>query len=177
MNQKSLRTQRLTQGAMIAAIYAALTWGQAILPPTASLTFGPVQFRVAEALTILPVFTPAAVPGLSLGCLLANLMSGYGVPDMVFGTLATLLAAIATRALRNIRVKKIPLPSALPPVLCNAVIVGLMITLVSPGGFLWPVFWANALSIGLGELAVCCLLGLPLAAALERTDAGARFLK
>lgn len=177
MNKRTLRTQRLTQGAMIAAIYAALTWAQAILPPTANLTYGPVQFRISEALTILPVFTPAAVPGLALGCLLSNIFSGYGAADMVFGTLATLLAAVFTRMLRNIRVKNIPLLAPLAPVVCNAAIVGLMIAVLSPGGFLWAGFWSTAASVGLGELAVCYLLGLPLAAALEKAGAGSRILK
>ena len=82
----------LAQGAMIAAIYTVLT----LLAATMNLAYGPVQFRFSEALTILPMFTPAAVPGLTIGCLLSNIFSGYGAADMIFGTLATLLAAIST---------------------------------------------------------------------------------
>ncbi|NLJ30056.1 MAG: QueT transporter family protein [Clostridiales bacterium] len=177
MNPKAFRTQRLTQGAMIAAVYAVLTWAQALLPPTASLTYGPVQFRVAEALTILPVFTPAAIPGLSVGCLLANVLSGYGAADMVFGTLATLLAAVFTRMLRNIRIKSIPVLAPLPPVLFNAAIVGMMIAVQSPGQPLWPTFWSMAASVGFGELVVCYALGLPLAAALKKATAKSNILK
>ena len=110
----------LAQGAMIAAIYTVLT----LLAATMNLAYGPVQFRFSEALTILPMFTPAAVPGLTIGCLLSNIFSGYGAADMIFGTLATLLAAISTRMLRTVRIKDIPWLAPLPPVLFNAVIIG-----------------------------------------------------
>lgn len=167
MKTQSQRTQYMVQGAVIAAIYTVLT----LLAAAVNLAYGPVQFRFSEALTILPIFTPAAVPGLAVGCLLSNIWSGYGVADMVFGTAATLLAAIATRMVRNIRIKNIPYLAPLPPVLLNAVIVGLEISIFSPGGFLWATFWSMALSVGAGELVICYALGLPLAAALERTGA------
>ena len=96
MNTKMNQTQFLALGAVIAAIYAVLTYLSAL----ANLAYGPFQFRFSEALTILPIFTPAAVPGLALGCLLSNIFSSMGAADMVFGTLATLLAAIATRMVR-----------------------------------------------------------------------------
>lgn len=184
MKTQSQRTQYLVQGAMIAAIYTVLT----LLAALANLAYGPVQFRFSEALTILPVFTPAAVPGLAIGCLLSNIWSGYGAADMVFGTLATFLAAISTRMVRNIRIKKIPVLAPLPPVLFNAVIVGLEIAVLSMKGFSWTGlwtavlsggvgelmkgfswagFWAAALSVGAGELVICYGLGLPLAAALQ----------
>ena len=97
-----------------------------------------------------------------------------GVMDMIFGTLATVLAAIATRAVRHVRVKGIPVLAPLPPVLFNALIVGLEITIISPDGFLWPAFLANALSVGLGELAACYILGLPLAILLDKLEAEKR---
>jgi Predicted membrane protein len=164
------RTQYLAQGAVIAAIYTVLT----LLAAALNLAYGPIQFRFSEALTILPIFTPAAVPGLAIGCLLSNIWSGYGAVDMIFGTLATLLAAIGTRMARNIRFKNIPFLAPLPPVLINAVIVGLEIAFLSPGGFVWAGFWSAALSVGAGELVVCYVLGLPLAAALEKS--GIKFL-
>jgi len=164
MKTQTKSVQFLTQGAMIAAVYTVLT----LLAAAVNLAYGPVQFRFSEALTILPIFTPAAIPGLALGCLLSNIWSGYGVADMVFGTAATLLAAIATRMVRNIRIKNIPFLAPLPPVLLNAVIVGLEISILSPGGFVWAGFFSIALSIGAGELVICYALGLPLAAALER---------
>ena len=152
---------------MIAALYTVLTLVAAML----NWAYGPVQFRFSEAMTVLPMFTPAAIPGLAVGCFLSNVWSNMGVMDMIFGTLATLLAAVATRAARHVRVKGIPVLAPLPPVVCNALIVGLEITLVSPGGFLWPAFLANALSVGAGELVVCYVLGLPLAILLDRLDA------
>ena len=160
----------LVQGAMIAALYTALTLVAVML----NWAFGPVQFRFSEAMTILPVFTPAAIPGLAVGCFLSNLWSGMGVMDMIFGTLATVLAAIATRAVRHVRVKGIPVLAPLPPVLFHALIVGLEITIISPDGFLWPAFLANALSVGLGELAACYILGLPLAILLDKLEAEKR---
>ena len=162
----SARVQFLVQAAMIAALYTVLTLVAAML----NWAYGPVQFRFSEAMTVLPMFTPAAIPGLAVGCFLSNVWSNMGVMDMIFGTLATLLAAVATRAARHVRVKGIPVLAPLPPVVCNALIVGLEITLVSPGGFLWPAFLANALSVGAGELVVCYVLGLPLAILLDRLD-------
>lgn len=163
----SANVRFLVQAAMIAALYTALTLVAIML----NWAFGPVQFRFSEAMTILPAFTPAAIPGLAIGCFLSNLWSSMGAMDMIFGTLATLLAAFATRAVRHVRVKGVPVLAPLPPVLFNALIVGLEITIVSPEGFLWPAFLANALSVGLGQLAACYVLGLPLAILLDRLDA------
>lgn len=173
MKTQTQRTQYLAQGAVIAAIYTVLT----LLAAAVNLAYGPVQFRFSEALTILPIFTPAAVPGLALGCLLSNIWSGYGAADMIFGTAATLLAAIATRMVRNIRIKNVPYLAPFPPVLFNAVIVGLEISILSPGGFVWAGFWSAALSVGAGELVICYVLGLPLAAALERAGASGKIFR
>ena len=165
MSKSRFTVRQLTAAAIIAAAYAALT----LLLPIPQ--YGGVQLRVAEAMTVLPFFFPEAIPGLAVGCFLANLLGSPYVLDWIFGTLATLLAAVATRAARHVRVKGIPVLAPLPPVVCNALIVGLEITLVSPGGFLWPAFLANALSVGAGELVVCYVLGLPLAILLDRLDA------
>ena len=162
-------TKRLVRAALIAGIYVALCLVQQ------PLAYGPVQFRVSEALTLLPIFTPDAVWAVTVGCFLSNLFS-MSPWDMLFGTLATLLAAIATRMLRNIRVKGLPVLAPLPPVLFNAVIIGFEIAFLSPGGFIWPAFWGAALSVGLGEFAVCCLLGLPFAAALGSVIRRSEFL-
>ena len=88
---------------MIAAIYAALTY----LAMALNLAYGSIQFRFSEALTILPIFTPAAVPGLAIGCLIGNLASPYPL-DLVFGTAASLIAALLTRAVRKVRIKNVP---------------------------------------------------------------------
>jgi uncharacterized membrane protein len=148
----------LTLAGVIAAIYAAVTL---LLQP---ISFGAVQFRVSEALTILPVLTGAAVPGLFIGCLLANLLGGVSALDVVFGSLATLLAAILTRALR----KKTYL-APLPPVLVNALVIGAVLSVAIEN---FP-FWLAAGSVGLGQLGACYALGLPLLWALRKLPASA----
>ena len=121
---KKISVRTLTRCAVIAALYAAVSI--AMLP----LAFGAVQARVSEALTLLPVLTPLAVPGVTIGCLITN---AYGVAaganilgaaDILLGTAATLSAALLTRALRRFTVFGLPLPASLPPVLLNAVVVG-----------------------------------------------------
>ena len=97
----------VAQGAMIAAIYAAATYASSAL----GIAYGQVQFRFSEALTALAVLTPAAVPGLTVGCILGNIGSPMGVWDIIFGSLATLLASLSARALRRVRFKGIPLLS------------------------------------------------------------------
>lgn len=171
----------LALSAVIAGLYAALTYAAAML----NLAYGPVQFRFSEALTVLPAFTPAAIPGLTVGCLLANLGSPLGVVDWVFGTAATLLAALGTAAVSRIRWKGLPLLAPLPPVIVNALVVGLEISCLNgAGAFTFSAFTAanfaySALTVGLGELAVCLVLGLPLCVLLEKSGlrqalAGAR---
>lgn len=162
MNKKT-STAYLVQAAFIAAVYAALTY---FLEP---ISFSGSQLRVAEALTILPVLTPAVVPGLTIGCILANLSSPYGIVDIICGSAATLLAALCTRKTRNIRFKNLPIFSAVFPVLFNALIVGAEISALSTGGFTWSVFGATAVSVALGECIVCFALGIPLTTALEKT--------
>ena len=161
----------LALSAVIAGLYAALTYAAAML----NLAYGPVQFRFSEALTVLPAFTPAAIPGLTVGCLLANLGSPLGVVDWVFGTAATLLAALGTAAVSRIRWKGLPLLAPLPPVIVNALVVGLEISCLNgAGAFPFSAFPAanfaySALTVGLGELAVCLVLGLPLCVLLEKS--------
>ena len=169
MNQ-SLKVRRLVEAAMIAAIYTVLTYAAAAL----NLAYPGVQFRFSEALTILPGFTPAAIPGLASGCFLSNLGSPMGIIDWISGTSATLLAAVLTRLLRNLTVKGLPVLAPFPPVLTNAVIVGCVIAVTDPAGFSVPLFAAMALSVGLGELAVCYGLGLPLIAVLKKTGVSKR---
>ncbi len=161
---KKTSTAYVAQAAVIAAFYAVLTL---FLQP---LSFSGSQLRVSEALTLLPVLTPAAVPGLAVGCLISNLASPYGVIDVVLGTLATLLAAIFTRMMRNVRIKNLPVLSAVFPVIFNAVAVGLSIAIMNQGGFTWGIFFINALTVALGEAIVCFVLGLPLCRVLEKTN-------
>ena len=160
------KTRFLVESAIIAAIYAALTL--AIYP----LSYGAVQFRFSEALTVLPVFTPAAIPGLTIGCIIANLAGPMSWIDCIFGALATLLAAICTRLTRNIKFKNMPLLSLIFPVIFNAVIIGLEINIFFlPAGetFTFTGFLISALWVGLGEAVVCFLLGTPLAFALGKS--------
>lgn len=162
---KNKKLLYLVHGAMIAAIYAAATY----LCSVFSLAYGPVQFRFSEALTILSVFTPASIPGLTIGCILANLTSPYGVWDIVFGPLATLLAAVCARKLRNVRIKGFPLLSLLMPVIFNAVIIGAEITLLLPTDEAnLAVFLISALEVGAGEVAVCLAGGIPLYYAMKK---------
>lgn len=153
-------TKFISRAAVIAALYAAMTY----LAGLFNLAYGPVQFRFSEALTLLPFLLPEAVPGLFAGCLLSNLLSPYGPLDVVVGTLATLLAAAWTAKCRS------RAAAALPPVLCNAVLVGGMIAWYEAGfgpGFV-PAFLWNGFTVALGEAVVCYALGLPMLRVLER---------
>ena len=162
MKNKKLSVRFLTESAVIAALYAAATY----LSAAFSLAYGPVQFRLSEALTVLSTLTPAAIPGLIIG----NISSPMGIWDVLFGSAATLLGAVTGRMLRNVQIKKLPVLSSLMPVIFNAVIVGLEIVMLTPveGGKL-TAFAISALEVGAGELAVCLVLGLPLYSALRHT--------
>lgn len=165
---KTLR--RLVEGGLIAAMYAALT----LAIPAAS--YGPVQFRVAEMLTILPLFTPAAIPGLTVGCAVSNFVgltmgaNPAGAWDILFGSFATLAAAWMTYGLRNIKFKGLPVAATLPPVIMNAAVVGLELTLVYTK-FTWAAYAVAALDVAAGEFAAATVCGLLLYAALERSGA------
>ena len=104
----------ITRAAVIAALYVVLT----LFISAFNLASGAIQVRISEALTILPVFTPAAIPGVAIGCLLSNIITGCALPDIIFGTLATLIGAIGTYLLR-----KTKFIFTLPPVVSNAVII------------------------------------------------------
>ncbi len=154
MNQKVFSVRNLTLAAVIAALYAAITL---LFAP---ISYGPVQFRVSEALTLLPVLFPQAIPGLTLGCLIANLLGSATPWDIIFGTLATLLAAALTRRWR----KNLWL-AATAPVLCNAVIIGLVLHFTLAEVLLIP----TILSVGLGEAVVVYALGISMILAFKRS--------
>ena len=155
----------LTLAAMLAAVYAVLTMALPIPQ------YGGVQIRFAEALTVLPFLFPAATPGLFVGCLIANLLSPYGLLDVVAGSAATLIACLWTQSLRNRWL------APLPPVVCNAVIVGALLGYVGAqeGGVFWTLFALNAFSVGLGEALVTYILGLPLLRWIEKAPALRQF--
>ena len=162
MKQPTIRIHRMVYAAIIAALYAALTHAQnLLLPGSASMM---IQFRASEALCILAFFTPAAIPGLTLGCLIFNLTSGMALPlDFLVGSLATLSAAWGMWLCRKIRVKNLPLLGLTFPALTNAVLVGWELSVYIGGGF-----FLNALYVALGELGVLFTLGIVLYTALNR---------
>lgn len=151
----------LVQGALIAALYTVLTLLQNLLLPN-SATMA-IQFRVAEALCVLAFFTPAAISGLGIGCLLANLLSGQALPlDFLVGTLASLGAAASMWALRGQTVRGYPFAGIIMPAMWNALLVGWELTAYVGGGF-----WFNAGCVATGELAVLLSLGSALYGALR----------
>lgn len=164
MNQTS-SVRKLVRCALVAALYVALCLA------LAPFSYGAVQVRVAEALCLLPVFGPEYIVAVTLGCLLANFL-GSSLIDVVFGTLATLLACLCTYALRGARVKGLALPAALPPVFWNAVIVGPEIAIFfsdTPATFGLIAF--NAATVALGEVISCGILGVALVKLIETNPA------
>lgn len=148
-------TQYLTHAAATAAIYTVLT----VIAAGFGLANGAVQVRFSEALTVLPFFTPAAVPGLAVGCLISNIVTGCALPDIIFGTLATLLGALGSHALRRNRFLV-----SLPPILANTIIIPFVLSYAYhiPGGI--PYFM---LTVGAGEVISCLLFGQILLTALS----------
>ena len=145
---KKNNTLKLVNGGMIAALYVVLT----VLAAQFNLASGAIQVRFSEALTILPVFTVAAVPGLTIGCVLANLLTGCAAWDVVFGSVATLIGAVGTRLL-----KSKPLLAWIPPVLSNMAIIPIILIKVYAVPDAW---WFLVLTIGAGEVLSCGVLGL-----------------
>lgn len=154
MTKQSSKIIYLTQAALIAAIYTVLT----MIAAGFDLASGAIQVRFSEALTIMPFFTPAAIPGLTIGCLLSNLLTGCALPDIIFGSLATFLGAVGSYALRRNRWL-----CALPPIISNMLIIPFILTYAYhiPGGI--PLFM---LTVGTGELISCMGLGQILLQAL-----------
>ncbi len=140
-----------TRAAMIGAIYVVLTL---VFAP---ISYGMIQVRISEALMVLPFFTPAAIPGLFVGCLIANIFGGLGMPDIVFGSLATLLSAYLVSKIDN----KYLVP--LPPILINAVVIGFVLHYVLALPLIMTMLW-----VGLGQIIACYGLGLPLLLFLEK---------
>lgn len=154
MTKQSSKIIYITQAALIAAIYTVLT----MIAAGFDLASGAIQVRFSEALTIMPFFTPAAIPGLTIGCLLSNTLTGCALPDIIFGTLATFLGAVGSFALRKNRWL-----CALPPIISNMLIIPFILTYAYhiPGGV--PLFM---LTVGAGELISCMGLGQILLQAL-----------
>ncbi len=156
MNKK-ISLQRLCIGAVIAAAYTVLTY----LSGALGLAYGAIQFRLSEALCVLPLFSGWSVIGLAVGCILGNLASPFGFYDILFGTAATIIAGILTNKCRKITIKGIPFLSLMFPVLFNALLVGVEVALLVDGEF-WPLLTITFLEVFIGEGAVIFILGLPL---------------
>ena len=154
MKTQTKATRRLARGAVIAALYTALTL---LLAP---ISYGQLQVRLSEALTLLPILLPEAVPALAVGCLLSNILGGCTIFDIVFGTLATLLAALCTRRLRG----KFWLAAAMP-VVFNGVIVGAVVHYCYSPAFPLPLCM---LTVAIGEAIACMIVGPLLIGALRR---------
>ncbi len=165
------KTKKLVRTAVIAAMYAALTYAQSFLLP--GTTTAAVQFRASEALNVLALFFPEAIPGLTLGCVISNLYSiGQGLPlDMIFGSLATLGATLCIYFLRNAKIKTYPLPAMLMPAVWNGVIVGWEIEFFFiEGKFHFGDFLFQGGCVALGELAVMATLGTALYYAITKRN-------
>lgn len=151
---KENKTRDLVFAALIAAIYVVLTM---VFRP---ISFGPIQFRIAEALCMLPYFTPAAVPGVFIGCLISNMLGGAVLMDVVFGSLATLIGAVGSRYLRKNRVL-----TALPPIISNTLIIPWVLKFAygSP-----DMVWYLMITVGIGEILAIGVLGQLLVTMLSR---------
>ena len=147
---KRNQTREIAFGGIIAALYVILTY----VANAFGLASGVIQVRISEALTILPVFTVAAIPGVTIGCLLANLLTGCAFWDIVFGSAATLLGAIGTRLLR-----KHPYIAWIPPVVSNMAIIPVVLQKVYNVPDVW---WYLVITVGIGEIISCGVLGIVL---------------
>lgn len=157
---KNRSVKDLTAAAVVAALYTALS----LLSNSFGIAFGPVQCRFSEALTMLPMLLPSSVYGLTVGCLLTNILSPYGLPDLMIGSFATFLAAKLTRKCSN------DFLGALPPILCNALLIGALLAFQQTGfSPAFPAIFAyQAVTVGLGEAIACYGLGIPLLRLLRK---------
>lgn len=168
------KTEFLVKGAIIASIYTVLTLA------FGAISYGNIgiEFRIAEALTVLPIFSVMPCYGLFAGCILSNLIgmafSGLGIVDVIVGSLATLIASVLTYILRNIRINGFPFLSFLPPIIVNAVVVGFELKLFLPEVF--PSLGLAFVIIGAGEAAVVFALGIPLYLIINNNPSFKRFL-
>jgi len=153
---KSVDVKTVTRAALIASLYATLTL------MLGDLSFGPVQFRISEAMTVLPYAMPSSIPGLFIGCLIANILGGYGILDVVFGSAATLIAAVLTAKCRHRWL------APAPPVVLNALIIGTMLYFLYYRATPEIPFWLPIAQVAGGQFVVCYGFGLPLLSLVER---------
>ena len=159
---RNKRIRRLVRSAVIACLYTVTCL------VTSQFSFGPVQVRLSESLTMLSVFSPDAIIGVTVGCFLSNMLASAPI-DMIVGTAATLISALLTYWLRNARTKKLVLIPSIPPVTINAVVIGIEVSfLYFPRETVSSVLLMNILSVGLGQLISCSILGVLLVYIIER---------
>ena len=166
MNTK-ISTKKLVYGALIAAIYAVLT---IVLAP---LSYGAVQVRVSEVLTVIPFFSSFSVLGLTIGCLISNLLSPIGILDIVFGTLATFASAFLTYKIGKSNLKYKIYLAPLPAVIINGIVVGILINISLPSSPM--VYISSMLLIAFEEMLPCYVLGLPLLILIDRNKGLRKF--
>ena len=156
----SFSVRKIAFAGVVAALYASMTL---VIAPIA---YGPIQFRLTEALCILPFFYPITALGLFVGCLIANLFSPYGILDIVAGSMASLIAALVTMQMGRMNRDSFAMKglACFPPVIFNALIIGAVIawSMTSGGEAFWPAFAVNGFQVGLGQFVVMYALGLPL---------------
>lgn len=157
MNNRSKKTAFLTKSAVIAALYVVLTWISTMM----GLSSGVIQFRLSEMFAVLPMFTPAAIPGLFIGCVISNIMAGGVIWDVAFGSIATLLGAIGAWLLRKKSVYLVPIPT----VAANMAIVPFVLRYAYGAEGSLPFF---ALTVGIGEFVCAGILGVFLAKTLKK---------
>ena len=165
MNKK---TQYIAESGVIAALYVILTYLQVLIFPES--VYAAVQFRASEFLMIMCIYRKPAIAGLTVGCMISNILNAALPIDIVIGSLATLLAGISMYILRNVRIFKLPILSALMPVLFNGLLVGFEISYFLTDVFTLSSFLICAGEVALGELGVLILLGLPFSVYLEKGD-------
>lgn len=169
----SFKVDSLVKVSVISALYVLLTY----ISASFGLAYCPIQVRVSESLCVLPVVFPEAVFGLTLGCLVSNLTSPFGMVDIIFGTLATFVAAFLTFKLKKFTLYGLPLMSLIPPVVINPLVVGLTISIFSPEGFSVAAFFLIFVSIMVGELISCYALGVPLYLFIKRSNLFEKLLR
>ena len=156
----NINIRKIVFAGLVAALYATMT---IVIAPIA---YGPVQFRLTEALCILPFFYPVTALGLFIGCVAANLFSPYGILDIVAGSFASLIAALATMQLGRLNRDSMAVKAlaCFPPVFFNALIIGAVIawSMTSGGEAFWPALAVNGFQVGLGQFVVMYAAGLPL---------------
>ena len=156
------KTLQLTRGALIAALYVLFTFLSSLF----GLDKGVIQLRLSEALCLLPIFLPEAVPGLYIGCMIANLVTGALLPDVIFGSIATLLGAIGARLLRHLSAKYVWI-ATLPTIFSNALIVPFVLKYVYGAGELIPFMM---LTVGIGEILAAGVLGTALYFSIKKAN-------